>query len=290
MIETRESYPSFVDFDESHREWTRNKRKLPNGMYRYICSGIFRNGNPCNRFRMPFRSTCRIHEGDEDSIHTHTETDNIREVSVVKPAVRISPVMLSELDIEEAKDNNTDAPQSPPAAAWSPLRKFACLFWKSRKTTPTTALTNLEEETNMYSENEIVMRVPTIDIRKESICIYTTPPIYGTFTQIRNATKLYRCIDVVDTPEKIRNKRRDISVVVYNLQLMLSFLEGLEEMTKLEAKQPNIVDMKAHLLAFFGYDVATHINTTRKQWAKTSEDIRTEIATIMGILFQGMEQ
>ena len=294
MIETRDSYPPAIDFDESHQAWIRNKRKLPNGMYRYICSGIFRNGNPCNRAPMPFRSACRIHEGgDETSAAQVSRTDagakNERRWTsypwnATSGACSGSPKLIAEPDThEETKPNNVDVP---------PIRKFANAFLKSRKTAPIQSTTCADRRiprgnvsSSPANESDEIFRVPTIDVRAESICIYTTPPIYGTFTQIRNAVQLYRSIDLVDTPEKIRSKRRDVSVVIYNLQIMLSFLEGLEDMSKMETKQDNVVDVKTDILTFFGYDVETHINATQRQWTKTSADIRSEIITIMGVLF-----
>lgn len=51
-----------IDFDDAHNHWIQNKRKLSNGMYRYICVGFFKNGNQCNRNPLVGKNTCKIHD------------------------------------------------------------------------------------------------------------------------------------------------------------------------------------------------------------------------------------
>jgi hypothetical protein len=272
-METRVPYPTNIDFDESHIEWTRNKRKTQNGMYRYICTGLFQTGKPCNRVPLPSQNVCRIHIADESKHSVYSIETNVSVVDDDKGTLVGSPELCETSTVAQhsptrQKSNKAGTNRN------SPFRSVIWSFWKSRKTAP---------ENN--DTDDIKLAVPSINPYRETIHIYTSPEIIGTFTQIRNAIAVYRSIDSIDTFNKIREKRRDPSAVVFHLQLILSFLEGLEELTKLEAKKENVMELKAKILLFFGYDVSTHLHTTRSKWAKTSKDIQIEIITVMGVIF-----
>ena len=36
-----------IDFDEASRMWNSNKKKLPNGCYKYVCGKVLKNGKFC---------------------------------------------------------------------------------------------------------------------------------------------------------------------------------------------------------------------------------------------------
>lgn len=46
-----------IDFDESLRLWNKNKRKIGNGQYKYICGKTLDNGTSCKNPR-----NCRVHK------------------------------------------------------------------------------------------------------------------------------------------------------------------------------------------------------------------------------------
>ena len=41
-----------INFDEASKEWMRNKKKLTNGRYEYICNYIHSNGKQCRKPRV----------------------------------------------------------------------------------------------------------------------------------------------------------------------------------------------------------------------------------------------
>jgi hypothetical protein len=40
---------NYIDFDESSREWRKNKKKKENGQFEYICNYFHTNGKQCRR-------------------------------------------------------------------------------------------------------------------------------------------------------------------------------------------------------------------------------------------------
>lgn len=50
-----------IDFDEASIEWNRNKTKLENGTYKYICGFKCKNGNQCKKKPLPNTDICNIH-------------------------------------------------------------------------------------------------------------------------------------------------------------------------------------------------------------------------------------
>lgn len=60
---------SQINFDDAHDEWVSNKRKLPNGMYEYLCLKPLKNGNKCQKAccdKIGFYSGCRRHYAWEE--------------------------------------------------------------------------------------------------------------------------------------------------------------------------------------------------------------------------------
>lgn len=48
-----------IDFDEASLEWRKNKRAMPNGMMKYICTG--HKNNTCKRQPLPGLDYCDKH-------------------------------------------------------------------------------------------------------------------------------------------------------------------------------------------------------------------------------------
>ena len=51
-------YP-VIDFDEAHTEWIKNKKKIGNGTYVYICGKPLKNGVLCKN--IDTKNGCSIH-------------------------------------------------------------------------------------------------------------------------------------------------------------------------------------------------------------------------------------
>jgi hypothetical protein len=61
-IETKTPlYEVNIDFDEASRAWKANKKSIGNGSYKYVCCGITKTGNKCNRQSLDFVDYCKIH-------------------------------------------------------------------------------------------------------------------------------------------------------------------------------------------------------------------------------------
>ena len=54
-------YEVNIDFDEASRAWKANKKYIGNGSYKYICCGITKTGNKCNRQSLDFVDFCKVH-------------------------------------------------------------------------------------------------------------------------------------------------------------------------------------------------------------------------------------
>ena len=54
-------YEVNIDFDEASKSWKANKKSIGNGSYKYMCCGITKTGNKCNRQSLDFVDFCKIH-------------------------------------------------------------------------------------------------------------------------------------------------------------------------------------------------------------------------------------
>lgn len=54
-------YEVNIDFDEASIAWNRNKKKITNGSYEYICTEITKNKNKCCRKRYKNSKYCYFH-------------------------------------------------------------------------------------------------------------------------------------------------------------------------------------------------------------------------------------
>ena len=50
-----------IDFDEASREWYANKKRMSNGMCKYICLGKNKNGTSCNKPPLQWQNYCDKH-------------------------------------------------------------------------------------------------------------------------------------------------------------------------------------------------------------------------------------
>lgn len=51
----------YIDFDAAHNAWMLNKKKTPQGEYKYICTAHTLKGIPCKNKPLIHCNYCRIH-------------------------------------------------------------------------------------------------------------------------------------------------------------------------------------------------------------------------------------
>ena len=56
-----EKYTVNIDFDESQREWRKNKKSIGQGSFIYICGTITKKGEPCNN-KPTYNGKCYLHK------------------------------------------------------------------------------------------------------------------------------------------------------------------------------------------------------------------------------------
>ncbi len=76
LLEQRTVEFTSVHFDDAHNHWIQNKRKLANGMYRYICIGVFKTGKSCNRNPLVGQNTCKIQHQTDPTTHEESKIDS----------------------------------------------------------------------------------------------------------------------------------------------------------------------------------------------------------------------
>ena len=54
-------YEVNIDFDEASTAWRANKKYVNNGTFKYICCGLTKTGNKCNRKPLENSEYCKIH-------------------------------------------------------------------------------------------------------------------------------------------------------------------------------------------------------------------------------------
>ncbi len=50
-----------IDFDEASEAWMQNKKRMGNGMYKYVCAKRGRNNNLCISACLPGEIYCKTH-------------------------------------------------------------------------------------------------------------------------------------------------------------------------------------------------------------------------------------
>jgi len=262
-----------IDFDDAHNRWIQNKRKLSNGMYRYICVGFFKNGNQCNRKPLVGKNTCKIHDINP-SKHEEIKIEcNIEIPKKTKPQPKnIITVESNEIEIKQRLRSSNLQKYS------IHITEFVRSFWKTYRTLPVEEVMETRKESN--ARQDLI-----IDPYKETIRIQTDPNKYVAFEYLRKAFDRYGGIDRVRNPETIRKNQYNMADVVYYLQIMLIFMEGLNEMTKLSSKHVCVMMMKTRLLMFVNYDTSTYLHTTESKWRVISNNIRDEILYVLDDIF-----
>lgn len=219
-----------INFDEAHDEWMANKRKLANGMYRYVCCGRTKTGKRCIRTPEPDNDMCAIHK--------------VKPIATTKP-----PTILSQI-------------------------------YGFVKTYPLTRA--------IFGNTPTVLD-PILDVVDETIIIRCNPTIRGSFSQ------LYHMMNTYDTMERVMDDiqcngiPRDASHLLLCFQLILSFLDGMDELTKLETKRMNIRRIQMRILQFHGYNTTTHMHTTTTKWKDISYSLKDRIITFMLYVFEMVE-
>lgn len=66
-------YPVDIDFDEASREWTRNKKKLSDGCYSYVCGVNTKQNRPCQNKPINGKCVCAIHKKYKNTIYSHEQ-------------------------------------------------------------------------------------------------------------------------------------------------------------------------------------------------------------------------
>ena len=292
-----------IDFDDAHNHWIQNKRKLSNGMYRYICIGFFKNGNQCNRNPLVGKNTCKIHDINPSK---HEETKIERNIDIPKKTKPQPKNIDNALSFEDkssldnprtptfvphygvlAKPNTTDSVESNEIEIKQRLRSsnlqkysihiadFVRSFWKTYRTLPVEEIMETPKESNGRQD-------PIIDPYKETIRIQFEPLKYVKFEELRKAFDTYGSIDKVRNPDTIRKNKYNILNVAYYLQMMLIFLEGLNEQS---TKHVCVMMMKTRILMFVNYDTNTYLQTTESKWREISHNIRDEILYVLDDIF-----
>jgi hypothetical protein len=57
----RENIMIIIDFDEASEAWYANKKRMQNGMCKYICLGKYKNGTSCNKPPLQWQNYCDKH-------------------------------------------------------------------------------------------------------------------------------------------------------------------------------------------------------------------------------------
>jgi len=218
-------FPVEMNFDEAHDAWMTNKRKLANGMYRYICCATTKTGKQCSRTPEPNSDLCLLHRKKTKPIPTAK-----------------NPSFLSQI--------------------YGLLRQ------------------------TVYTNERLA---PILDVIDETILIRTTPTMRGSFDQLHDMLDYYNSLyDITNDIEK-NGLNSDISHLMLCLQLILSFLDGMEELTKLETKRLNVRRIQCRILEFNGYDPLKYIHITSAKWVATSNVMKDHIISMMLYLFEKLD-
>jgi len=130
---------------------------------------------------------------------------------------------------------------------------------------------------------------PIIDIVDETVLIRCDPPIRGSFSQIHSMLNHFDSMSNVIDDIQCNGINHNIEYLLLSLQLMLSFLDGLDELTKLETKHMKIARLKSRMLEFHGYNAMEYMHTTSTKWQETSIIIKESIISLMLHLFGILE-
>lgn len=321
MTEQRPIEFTTIDFDDAHQHWIQNKRKLSNGMYRYICIGFFQNGKKCNRNPLVGKNTCKIHDINPITQEEETKIEyepeiltkqkpQLKNTCKIETTVRtvrgfacktgvsgwrigtpsgLSGGELLSNDNDSAKSTEIEIKyrrRSPDLQKYTNhMSEFVRSFWKTYRTLPVEEFIETQNKTNGLKP----VQDPIIDVHNETILTNIHPPRYIKFTELQKAFDKYGSIDKVRNPATIRKNRYNILDVAYYLQIMLVFLEGLDEMTKLSSKHICVMMMKSRLLLFVNYDTNMHLHTTEAKWRVIGNNIRDELLYVLDDIYEEID-
>jgi hypothetical protein len=329
LLEQRPVEFTSAHFDDAHTHWIQNKRKLSNGMYRYICIGVFKTGKPCNRNPLVGQNTCKIHHRTDPTTHEESKIDveTEHQNTFIETQKRQKPQSrANETDNIETTTSvqSNDVCENSVATQKSNTQKWFTIegFWKSityedksspvhldgvlkrhldppavrliprtptllrrsgvltYRTLPVDELTDTRKPSNVSHQP----KEPILDLYGETIRINLEPTKYVPFKQLQRAFDKYINIDRIRNPETIRKHRYNMLDVAYYLQVMLIFMEGLKEMTKLSTKHVCIMTMKTRLLQFMNCDTSI-LHTTESKWQEISNHIQDEILYVSNAIF-----
>jgi len=274
-IRSPEIHHADIDFDDAHRHWMKNKRKLANGLYRYICTGMFRNGSQCNRNPLLGKNTCRIHT-------SIVPKDDGVIVNLFKP----KPTQQKGPEPGEivVKTKPTTHIHQVAKQVIHTLRKNT-----SPKTFPINDGVAVLPVDYVLEKGIIKFKDTVIDINNETIQVLTVTAMCSSFRELMDALKKYGNIGRLRTPKRIATNHFKIYKIVYHLQLVISFLEGLNEMTKLETKRESVVQLKECILTFMEYDPSIHLHTTKGKWLDISRNMQDDISYVIDDLMDGID-
>jgi hypothetical protein len=271
----REIHHADIDFDDSHIHWMKNKRKLTNGLYRYICTGMFRNGSQCNRNPLLGNNTCRIHTSivpNDDGV--------IVNLFKPKPTQQKGP----EPGEIVVKTKPTTHIHQVAKQVIHTLRKNT-----SPKTFPIDHVLPVDYVLPVFEKGVVKFNDTVIDLEKETIQVLTVTGMRASFRELMDALKKYGNIGRLRTPKMVATNQFKIYKIVYHLQLVISFMEGLNEMTKLETKRESVVQLKECILTFMEYDPSKHLHTTTGKWLEISRNMQDDIAYVIDDLMDGID-
>ena len=221
-MQTISPLPVDIDFDEASMAWMANKKRMGNGMYKYVCCAMTKTGKRCSRKNMKDSDHCVVHQELQP-----------------KPVAK------------------------PPGI----LTRIRYMF---------------------FGRSTLIVN-PILDLKNMTITIHCDPPpLVCSFNDLTKMMLFYRNIHNISTIERIDEARVDRESVLVFLQFVMSFLNGLDELTKMQTKLYKVSELKAQLVQFMGYTGIDCIHCTSSQWAKISDKLKSDLSRIMVLVFDSL--
>lgn len=284
------------------------------GLYKYLCIGLCKNVNPCNRLYTVDKNKCKIHNHvcpppKPPNKPIQTNNNNIPKKRKPRPSTRQKPrkdtfvfsdkhdnsFMYCQDGVLIPSINSSDNNNSKYVAVRKPTRhiswkyykyrvnNYARSFWETKRTLPVDDFPATTANLQLPKIQPLI-----IDLHKEIIRSNVTPPIlYIRFAELTIAFNSYCNIDRVRHPCVINQNRYNIVNVAYYLQWIVVFLEGLNELAKLSAidTNVNVILLKNRMLLFMNYDPNVCLNANIPTWLVISNQIREELLYILEEIF-----
>jgi hypothetical protein len=130
---------------------------------------------------------------------------------------------------------------------------------------------------------------PILDLENQTITFHCSPPsLVCSFNDLTRMLLLYRNIRNISTVERIDEAGVDRESVIVFLQFAMCFLNGLDELTKMQTKLYKVVEVKSQLVLFMGYSSVECIHCTSAQWAVISDKLKSDLSRIMVLVFDSL--